>query len=534
MMPPSPMSGRPRAQPYSSSAVAGAQGGRERGPAEMLHADELAVRDGPAGHPLPRFDDVAGGTHAAVLRADDVRARRVAHRHGDELGRDDIVDRVDDHVVQLVGGEHGADLGRERDDPLEDPGTLGQVGPFDGQRQGDGDPVGDHADRGEVVLVERRRALDVEHAEEGPVGQERDRDLAPDARIGADVVGVDRHVRHERRLAGPGDPPDDPLRRLELVDGVRVAALRAQTEQGAVARVDRGIRVAERIHEQADDAVEGLLGRTLLREGTTDGLHPAELAEGRLRAPARRPEVASALVGSPGLFDHPAACRPEEDLADEADDPAEAEPGQEAHPLAIDRRVVAAGHEYACKQGRARGEPDQVLAGSPGHEQDERHRQHADEGHGVVGDARRLGDDGAQDPGQAEEPERAGERRQPIVGDTARDEPQADEDDGDDERDDGRGPRRAEDEVEHRRAEREPGGDERSDAQAAPQLARLGAAQHLVVLGHGRPQGTPGFVRGDGSRDCHVCEMPRGEGRPADYSALRSARALQIPGCGVR
>jgi hypothetical protein len=158
--------------------------------------------------------------------------------------------------------------------------SFRQVLPLAAQDHGRGKAVGHDLERGRVVIVEPARPghLDVEHPEQLAVGEERHADLAHDVVVRGDVLRLGGHVRHEDRLAGPGDLADDPAIQRELLDRRVVVALGAEPEDAAVPRVDRGELVAERIHQQPDDGVQGHGCRPIVGEDPTDRLDRNQLA----------------------------------------------------------------------------------------------------------------------------------------------------------------------------------------------------------------------------------------------------------------
>ena len=153
------------------------------------------------------------------------------------------------------------------------------------------------------------------------------------------------------------------------------------------------------------------------------------------------------------------------------------------------RRFPAEGDQRADEEGSTRGEPDEVLAGPPGHEQDDGHREHADEGHRVVGQAlaarSRRHRGSPTKPSRANTPARADSHPSGTRVAT------------------NRSPRKtvrdrharpvaamgvAEDEVDHGRGEGEHGGDDRCHEEASSHLPRLRPAQHFIGLDlDGRP-----------------------------------------------
>ena len=291
-----------------------------------------------------------------------------------------------DRVVGVVGDDG---QGRRVKDRLEGRSPLRQ-------RDRGRDPVGDDRERRRVLRTERGVARHLEHAEEPLPGEQRDRDLGADTVAHARTVGTGRRVRDEDRPVGLHDPADDVGPTRVLGDRGVLTQLCAEAEAPVVAEVDRRVRIAELVPEQAHGRAQRGLGRAVLRQRVPDRLHDLQLAEGRNRVPPARVRRAGRPVDRPATL-------VERRLAGDADHGAEQPAGED--------RPACGLHGLG---GRARD----------GHHE-QRQRGHAEPGQ--MGPQVPQGKDDHAGGDQADEPDRVRLGRRPVEDDRDRARDDADE-----------------------------------------------------------------------------------------------------------
>ncbi len=249
---------------------------------ELVVDDDHPGRDRPPAQALARSDRSADDLLVAARHGpDDVFAAQfVESDERDPVGRDDNAGAGHDLVVDRPRVEGRVEHRAKRGEAIQQRGALGQLLPLMAERQSGGQAVADDLHRREVTFIEEVVAagLDAEHAEQLSIREQRDADLADDARIGGKKVRITSRIWEERGLSRAHDPAKDPPVGSHHLNGRLVVPVRAELERRAVPHVHRRVAVAERVLEDAHDAVERLGRRAMMCEQAANGLDRLELA----------------------------------------------------------------------------------------------------------------------------------------------------------------------------------------------------------------------------------------------------------------
>ena len=255
---------------------------REIRPSQRRRRDDPSFGHGRARQPLPGRQADADVPRITAVDGDDpvLAAGRVAQDEGHDVGFECRGDAAHDRGMGGALLQAGVDGGAEGGQPGEQRGAREDRRAFGGQGHRRREPVADDHEGLAIVLVERRRpdpALDVENAQQDVPGLERDADLAAHVGAGRPIVGVGQDVGHEFGLAGPQHPTDHTAGRVERRDLPVVSTLGRDAHQAAIQRVDGHVAVVEPGGQEVDDGVEGILGRPILSEQSTDRLDRGHL-----------------------------------------------------------------------------------------------------------------------------------------------------------------------------------------------------------------------------------------------------------------